>query len=78
MANILEYMKTTSPEAAKEANSKTTRNMIRQEVREHFQFLGRVKETAKQIAYEDTVKEIESDLLFMCKWMIKFGLNNEL
>ena len=77
MANILEYMKTTSPETAYEANSKTSRNMIRKEAREYGHFLKSVKDTAQKIAYDDTVKEINKDISFFCQWMIKFGVKDE-
>lgn len=77
MATIFEYMKQTPPETARGANPKSTRNTIRKEAREHGEFLKSVKETAEKIACEDTVKGINEDILFLCKWMIKFGINDE-
>lgn len=77
MASILDYMKNTTPETARESNSKITRNEIRKEARECALFLQRVKETAQQIEYNDTVKEINNDILLLCKWMIKFGVSDE-
>ena len=77
MASILDYMKNTTPEIARESNSKSTRNEIRKEARECGLFLQRVRETAQQIAYNDTVKAISEDISFLCKWMVKFGVENE-
>jgi hypothetical protein len=77
MTNILEYMKRTLPEISREANSKSTRNDIRKEAREYVKFLASVKETAKQIRFEDTVKKINDDISFLCKWMAKFGVKDE-
>jgi hypothetical protein len=77
MANILDYMKNTTPEIARGSNSKSTRNEIRKEARECGLFLQRVKETAQQIAYNDTVKAINDDISFLCKWMIMFGVSDE-
>lgn len=77
MASIFEYVKETLPEVAREANTKSGRNAIRNEIREHASFLESVKETAEKIADADTVKEINKDIVFLCKWFIKFGLNDE-
>lgn len=77
MANILEYMRTTPPEMAREANPQSTRNEIRKEAREYGQFLARVKETAQQLELSDIIKEINKDIEFLCKWLIKFGIKDE-
>lgn len=77
MANILDYMKRTPPETAREANIKSGRNAIRKEMREHGAFLKSVKETAEKMADANTVKEINKDIDFFCKWFIKFGIKDE-
>ena len=77
MANILDYMKRTPPEMVREANTKNGRNAIRKEMREHGAFLKSVKETAEKMADADTVKEINKDIDFFCKWFIKFGIKDE-
>ena len=77
MAGILDYMKETLPEVAREANTKNGRNAIRKEIREHGVFLKSVKETAEKMADTDIVKEINKDIEFLCKWFIKFGLKDE-
>lgn len=77
MANILDYMKRTPPETAREANTKSGRNAIRKEMREHGAFLKSAKETAEKMADANTVKEINKDIDFFCKWFIKFGIKDE-
>jgi hypothetical protein len=77
MANVLDYMKRTLPETSQEANPKSTRNEIRKEAREYGQFLARTKETAKQIGFENEVKKANEDILFLCKWMARFGVKDE-
>jgi hypothetical protein len=39
--------------------------------------LKSVKETAEKMADTDTVKEINKDIDFFCKWFIKFGSKDE-
>lgn len=77
MASIFEYMKETPPEVAWGANSLNGRNAIRSEAREYGRFLKSVKETAEKMADKDTIKEIDKDISFWCKWMIKFGVSDE-
>lgn len=77
MASILEYMKKTPPETAWAANSKSGRNTIRKEAREYGGFLESVKSTAEKMAATDTIKEINEDNSFLCKWLIKFGISDE-
>lgn len=77
MSAIFDYMKNTKPEIAKDVNTKSTRNMIREEAREYAQYLKRVKETAQLLSYENTVKSIDADILFLCRWMVKFGVKDE-
>ena len=77
MASIFDYMKETLPEVAWDANTKNGRNAIRKEAKEHGAFLKSVRETAEKMADTDTVKEINKDIDFFCKWFIKFGLKDE-
>lgn len=77
MASILEYMKKTPPEIAWGANTKSGRNAIRKEAREYGEFLKSVKSTAEKMAAADTIKEINEDISFFCKWFIKFGISDE-
>ena len=77
MASIFDYMKETLPEVAREANPKSTRNAIRKEAREYGKFLKSVKSTAEKMAATDTIKAINEDISFFCKWFIKFGISDE-
>jgi hypothetical protein len=77
MASIFEYMKETPPEIASGANSLNGRNAIRREAKEYGKFLKSVKETAEKMADKDTIKEIDKDISFWCKWMVKFGICDE-
>lgn len=77
MASIFEYMKETPPEVAWGANTKNGRNFIRKEAREYGEFLKNVKSTAEKMAATDTVKAINEDISFFCKWFIKFGISDE-
>lgn len=77
MASIFEYMKETPPEIAWWANTKNGRNVIRKEAREYGEFLRIVKSTAEKMAATDTVKAINEDISFFCKWLLKFGLKYE-
>ena len=77
MASILEYMKKTPTETAWVANTKSGRNAIRKEAREYGEFLKSVKSTAEKMEYADTIKEINEDISFFCKWFIKFGISDE-
>lgn len=77
MANILEYMKTTLPETSREANPKSTRNSIRKEAREYAEFLVNVQKTANEIGFNEEAKKASDDLLFLSKWLLKFGLKDE-
>ncbi len=77
MANILEYMKSTLPEASLKANPKSTRNAIRKEAREYAQFLVSAQKTAGEIGLREAAKKASDDLLFLSKWFLKFGLKDE-
>lgn len=77
MADIFEYMNRTPPEVAREANPKGARNMIRKEVREYAAFLNSAKDTAEALKMAETVKEIGEKTVFVCKWMLVFGIENE-
>jgi hypothetical protein len=77
MANILEYMKTTLPETSREANPKSRRNAIRKEAREYAEFLVNVQKTANEIGFNEESKKASDDLLFLSKWLLKFGLKDE-
>lgn len=77
MANILEYMKTTLPETSREASPKSTRNAIRKEAKEYAEFLVNVQKTANEIGFNEEAKKASDDLLFLSKWLLKFGLKDE-
>jgi hypothetical protein len=77
MANVLDYMKRTPPETAREANTKSTRNTIRKEAREYAEFLVSVQKTANEVGFNEEVKKASDGLLFLSKWLLKFGLKDE-
>ena len=77
MANILDYMKRTLPETSLEANHKSTRNAIRKEAKEYAEFLVNVQKTANEIGFNEEAKKASDDLLFLSKWLLKFGLKDE-
>jgi hypothetical protein len=77
MANILDYIKRTLPETSREANPKITRNAIRKEAREYAEFLVSAQNTANEIGFNEEAKKASDNLLFLSKWLLKFGLKNE-
>jgi hypothetical protein len=77
MANILDYMKETLPETSREANPKSIRNAIRKEAKEYAEFLVNAQKTANEIGFNEEAKKASDDLLFLSKWLLKFGLKDE-
>jgi hypothetical protein len=77
MANVLDYMKRTPPETAREASTKSARNTIRKEAREYAELLVNVQRTANEIGFNEEAKKASDDLLFLSKWLLKFGLKDE-
>lgn len=77
MNNIYEYIKSTAPEIAAAANSKSTRNALRREAREYMGYLIRVRNMAEQCGWHIEVARANEELAHIGKWLIKFGLNEE-
>ena len=77
MTNILEYTKRTTPETATETNSTSARNEIRKEVREYIRYIYNGIKLAREINLCGDKEKDEEDFYFLCRWLIKFGLNNE-